>query len=527
MKYKLCLPALVLALTPCTARAEVRPNNICTDGMVLQQNSKAKIWGTAAKGEKVTVSFRGQTGYAEPDASGNWVATIATGEAGGPFEMQIVGSNKIAYSNVLVGEVWICSGQSNMEWSVNGSNAADKETAKGEPHNWNLRMFTVKHETPLEPVANVSGSWVEAKPETVGGFSAAGYFFGRDLQKALKVPVGLIHTSWGGTRAEAWTSKEYLDGHDWFKHEHPKFDTNIRKFAYDLLKFNQSQGKSKVDAAKEGGKKIGMGGPQNPINANSPSVLYNGMIAPLLNYSIKGAIWYQGESNAGQAYKYRALFPMMIQNWRKDFNQGDFPFYFVQLAPYTRVLLSPSDSDWAELREAQTMTLKLNHTGMAVITDLGNEFDIHPTPKQPVGERLSLCARALTYGEKIPYSGPMYKNAKFSGEKAILSFDHVGGGLVAKKLVAANTKGGAWRVDPSAKDVELTGFTICGKDRKFVDAKALIQGNDVIVSSPDVADAVAVRYGWANHPICGLFNQDGLPASPFRTDDFPGVTRPK
>jgi len=402
-----------------------------------------------------------------------------------------------------------------MEWSVNASNDADKKLAKGEPHNPMVRMFNVKHVTATSPQTNAPGSWAEAKPETVGSFSAVGYFFGRDLNKAQKVPVGLIHTSWGGTRAEAWTSKEYLDGHDWFKNEHPTFTKALESYKQSL--------KEAPDQKKL----------KNPVGPNSPSVLYNAMLAPLVPFAIRGAIWYQGESNAGQAYKYRALFPMMIQNWRNDFHQGDFPFYFVQLAPFNPIPKAPGDSNWAELREAQTMTLKLNHTGMAVITDVGNEYDIHPTPKQPVGERLSLCARALTYGEKIPYSGPMYKGVIFDGEKAIVHFDHVGGGLVAKKLVPTlvrQTKLGdqaAWRVDPEAKDVELTGFAIAGKDQKFFDAKAVIQGNDVILSSPDVPNPIAVRYGWANHPLCGLFNRDGLPASPFRTDDFAMITRPK
>ncbi len=490
------LPALLLALAPLTARADVRPNALCSEGMVLQQKSNVKIWGEADKGEKITVSFRGKTVAAQADDDGRWVATIPSGDAGGPFEMTISGNNKIDFKNVLVGEVWVCSGQSNMEWNVNSCDEADRDSAMEEPRNPMLRMFTVKRVTPTTPQTNTSGSWVKAKASTVGNFSAVGYFFGRDLNKNLKVPVGLIHTSWGGTRAEAWTRKEILDGHDWYKDEHVKFD------------------KSKP-------------------NANSPSVLYNGMIAPILNYGIKGAIWYQGESNAKYAYKYRTLFPMMIDNWRKDFGQGDFPFYFVQLAPFTSLSKTPGESEWAELREAQSLTLKLKNTGMAVITDVGNEYDIHPTPKQPVGERLALCARALTYGEKIPYSGPVPNGVKSAGDKMIVPFDHAQGGLVAKKLVPTlvrpndKSQAAAWRVDADAKYVELTGFTICGKDRKFVDAKAKIQGNEVIVSSPDVPEPVAVRYGWSNHPLCGLFNGAGLPASPFRTDDFPVSTQPK
>jgi sialate O-acetylesterase len=489
MKLSRWLPLLLIVATPFAARADVRPNALCTEGMVLQQKSKVKIWGDADKGEKVAVTFRGKTANAQADDDGRWVAVVETGDAGGPFEMKIAGNNTIDLKDVLVGEVWVCSGQSNMEWSVNACDASDKNTAKGEPANANLRMFTVKRTTPATPQKDTAGKWTNASPETVGNFSATGYFFGRDLNKNLKVPVGLIHTSWGGTRAEAWTRKEVLDKNPLFEHEHAK--------------------------------------PVKAGNANAPSVLYNGMIAPILNYGIKGAIWYQGESNTGNAYAYRTLFPLMIENWRKDFGQGDFPFYFVQLAPFTSVAKTPGEASWAELREAQNVALKMPNTGVAVITDFGNEYDIHPTPKRPVGERLALCARALTYGEKVPYSGPMYKTAKFGDGKAVVSFDHVGGGLVAKKLVATQVRtnkngaeSAAWRVDPDAKDVELTGFAICGKDQKWVNAKAVIQGDTVVVSSPDVAEPVAVRYGWANHPICGLFNRDGLPASPFRTDDF-------
>lgn len=496
MRLSRWLPSLLLiALTPLGARADVRPNALCSEGMVLQQQSKAKIWGDAEKGEKVAVTFRGKTIPSQADDKGRWVALVETGDAGGPFALTIAGNNTIELKNVLVGEVWVCSGQSNMEWSVNACSDDDKKSAKSQPHNPMLRMFTVKRATPTSPQTDTSGSWVDAKPETVGGFSAVGYFFGRDLNKSLKVPVGLIHTSWGGTRAEAWTSKGTLDGHALTKDEHTK-------------------------DWKAG-------------SPNNPSVLYNGMIAPITNYGIKGAIWYQGESNSGRSHAYRTIFPRMIENWRADFGQGDFPFYFVQLAPYRSVAKTPGESGWAELREAQAMTLKLKNTGMAVITDVGNEYDIHPTPKIPVGERLSLCARALTYGEKVPYSGPAYKSLKIDGNKAIVRFDHIEGGLVAHKLVPTlvkQTKAGdqaAWRIDPTAKDAELVGFTVCGKDRKFYDAKAVIQGSDVIVSSPDVPEPIAVRYGWADHPLCGLFNRAGLPASPFRTDEFPGITQPK
>jgi sialate O-acetylesterase len=487
----------IIGLTPAWVRAEVRPNALCGEGMVLQQKAPAKIWGGADKGEKVEVTFRGKSAAATADDMGRWIIDIPAGDAGGPFEMTIKGNNTILYKNVLVGEVWICSGQSNMEWTVGGCDKTDKDYASKAPHNPMLRMFKVKKNPQAEPLSATAGTWTDAKPETVNSFSAVGYFFGRNLQEDLKVPVGMIDSSWGGTRIETWMSKEALES-------------------------------------------VGIKDPPKKLSANSASALYNGMIYPFLNYRVKGAIWYQGESNASQAFKYRTLLPRLIENWRADFKNADLPFYFVQLAPFGMTPKVPGDSAWAELREAQTMSLKVKNTGMAVITDFGNEYDIHPTPKRPVGDRLALAARAQTYGEKIVYSGPMFDEVKFEGKKAILSFTHIAGGLVSKKMVPtlpqkpkkdAKKKdapvGPAWRVKEGAKTAPLIGFTVCGKDMVFEPAKAEIVGDTVVVSSDRVDAPIAVRYGWANHPICNLFNREGLPASPFRTDTFPGSTQPK
>jgi sialate O-acetylesterase len=425
--------------------------------------------------------------------------------------MTIKGNNTITYKNVLVGEVWVCSGQSNMNWTINQCDKSDQEYAKSAPHNPMLRMFTVKFNPQAKPQADVAGDWKDAEPDTVGKFSAVGYFFGRHLNETRKVPIGLIHTSVGGTRAEAWTSKTYLDALPMFRFVHEDLGRTIAIFEKDPKK-----------------------GAKNPIEQGSASTLYNGMIHPIINYRIKGAIWYQGESNAGGAYDYRTLFPLMILNWRADWRQGQFPFYYVQLAPYQRVADKPTESNWAELREAQTMTLKLKNTGMAVITDFGCEYDIHPTPKRPVGERLALAARARTYGEKIVYSGPLYKSSKIQDGKVIITFDHVGGGLITKEIVptlpSKNKKGeilAAWRVKERSRDEPLVGFTICGKDKVFQTAFAEIVGDTVVVSCSKVDEPVAVRYGWANHSICNLYNREGLPASPFRTDTFPGITQPK
>jgi sialate O-acetylesterase len=493
MKMRCLLFVLCLGALPTTARADIKPHALCAEGMVLQQKSNAKIWGTADKGEKITVTFRDKKASATADEDGRFVVAVSTGEAGGPFEMTIAGNNTITYKDVLVGEVWICSGQSNMEQSVNGSDKADRELATSAPHNANLRMFTVR-KTPLTtPQADTAGKWTDADPKTVGNFSAVGYFFGRNLNENLKVPVGLIHTSWGGTRIETWMSEAALA--PWEKAS---------------------------PSAKPG-------------NPNGASQLYNGMIHPLLNYSVKGAIWYQGESNAGQAFKYRSLQPAMIENWRADFKNPDLAFYFVQLAPFTAVRKVPGESDWAELREAQTLTLKtVKNTGQAVITDCGDEADIHPVPKRPIGVRLALAARGQTYGEKIVYSGPMYKSVKFDGNKAVLTFDHIGGGLVGKELVATpsynkNAKNAsAYRVKEGSSDTPiLVGFTVCGKDKVFHPATGDVIGDTVVVSSDKVDAPIAVRYGWANYPVCNLYNREGLPASPFRTDDFRGITQPK
>ena len=326
---------------PQGARADVKPHALCGEGMVLQQKTRAVLWGTADKEEVVTATFRGASAKVIADDKGNWLLSVPAGAAGGPFELTIKGNNTITYKDVLVGEVWICSGQSNMEWSVGGSNKSDKEYACTAPHNPMLRAFNVKKNPQATPQTDVGGKWVDADPKTVNSFSAVGYFFGRALQDDLKVPVGLIHSSWGGTRIEAWMSPAALA----------------------------------AAGVKEGEPK--------KLNANSASALYNGMIYPLLNYPVRGAIWYQGEANAGQAYKYRTLHPGLVENWRTDWKNPELAFYFVQLAPFNAMKKEPGESNWAELRKAQALTLKLKNTGMAVITDLGNEYDIHPDAEAP------------------------------------------------------------------------------------------------------------------------------------------------
>jgi len=328
----------------------------------------------------------------------------------------------------------------------------------------------------------------------------------------LDVPIGLIESAWGGTPSESWTTKESLANHEISKPIIDRWDGLIGGYPAEIEKYKGSVDewlKKTQEEEAEGGS-ITSSAPEVPrdprVNAHRYSGLYNGMIHPLIPFGIRGAIWYQGESNAQRAFQYRTIFPMMIEDWRKEWGQGDFPFYFVQLANFREVHPEPRDSDWAELREAQTRALSLPNTGMAVIIDIGDAADIHPKNKQDVGKRLALHALAKIHGKQVVCSGPMFESMKIENGQAILSFDHADGGL--------ETPGNA----------ELKGFAIAGADKKFVWASAKIEGDKVVVANDEVKEPVAVRYGWDTNPVCNLFNAEGLPASPFRTDDWPGVT---
>lgn len=489
------LAAVVLAGV-WSATADVSLPSLFTDHMVLQQGMTVPVWGKADDGETVTVEFRGQKKTATAQ-QGKWKVRLSSLKAGGPDTLVVTGKNRVEIQDVLVGEVWICSGQSNMEWPLSASFEPKGDIATAA--NPMIRLFTVPKLKAEQPVTEIKSLWQLCKPETVPGFSAVGYYFGRALQRARQVPVGLIHTSWGGSPAEVWMSADVINGDQEYK---TQLMEPFAKSWADYLK------------AKEKAEKEGKPGPWPPWR---PTELYNGMIAPLIPYAIQGAIWYQGESNAGRAYQYRRLFADMIRNWRRDWGQGDFTFLAVQLAPWDKgqkrtleqITAEPVNSDWPELREAQDIVAKtLPKVGVAVITDVGDKDDIHPTKKVPVGERLALAARSIAYKEKLTAFGPTYKSVAFKKGQAVLSFNHVGGGLVVK--------GGA-----------LTGFAIAGADQKFVWADAKIDGKKIVVCSPQVPNPVAVRYGWADFPVVNLYNQEGLPASPFRTDDFPMVTKPK
>lgn len=502
MAVSFCAPAGALLAFACAAslKADVKLPALFSDNMVLQQGQSIAVWGWADEGEQVSVEFRGHKAHTTAHG-GKWMAKLPKQKAGGPDVLMVTGKNKIEVKNVLVGEVWICSGQSNMEMALRSTFEADKAAANSA--NPMIRLFTVPKLKADKPVEDVKGSWVDCNPQTVPGFSAVAYYFGRDLQKALNVPVGLIHTSWGGSPAEVWMSHDVLDGNpEYRKAILDGYSASLQRYESALKQFETEQAE-----LKRQGKTADKRPPQKP--SWKPSELYNGMIAPLIPYAFKGAIWYQGESNAGRAHQYRTLYPDMIQNWRRDWNQGNFTFLAVQLAPFTKIKDQPAESDWAELREAQVLATKnFPKVGIAVITDVGEENDIHPKKKEPVGARLALAARGIAYGQKILYSGPSYKKMQITGNKITLTFDNAGKGLEAR--------GG-----------ELKGFAIAGQDKKFVWAKAEIKGSKIVVSSPEVAEPVAVRYGWANFPVVNFWNKDGLPASPFRTDSFPMITAPK
>ncbi len=484
----LILAALGTAAEP---RAELKLHTLFQDHMVLQSDFACPIWGSAEAGDEVSVSIGGQKKTAKADAEGKWSLKLDPLKAGGPHEMTVAGKTSVTVKDVLVGEVWVCSGQSNMEMVVSSSNNfAEEKAAANFP---NVRHFLVKKNPQDRPVSTLTGDWKLTTPETVGGFTAVGYFFGRELNQKLNVPVGLIHTSWGGTAAELWTSKPVLEGNATLKPIVDNFSKRMENYEKAAAAYKDMAEKAKAENKPP---------PKAPNKPMAPSCLYNGMIAPVIPYGIKGAIWYQGESNAGAAKQYQTLFPEMIKNWRKDWGQGDFPFGFVQLANYLPRKEQPADSNWAELREAQTMTLSLPKTGMAVIVDIGDAKDIHPKNKQDVGKRLAYWAQSQVYGKEMVYSGPIYESMKVEDGKARVAFKHTGSGLVAK-------------------GDKLTGFSVAGEDKVFHWADAKIDGNTIVVSCDKVAKPAAVRYAWADNPECNLYNKEGIPASPFRSDDWP------
>jgi sialate O-acetylesterase len=649
MKHLTLLAAFSLAFGG--AYAQLRLHPLFSDGMVLQRNQAIPVWGWAAPGEKIQATLAGQALSTRADASGRWELRFSPLEAGGPLSLSVKGKKQaLLCQDILVGEVWICSGQSNMEWKLADSRNAAQEIAEADYPA--VRLFDVPNRIAASPQAEPGpAAWKACSPASAGSFTAVGYFFARKLHQELKVPIGLIEADWGGTEIETWISGPALeaqpgfegaasdlagkigrqgakarqrlealvasfgppvaeslwagehadvsawksmrlptrweeagldevDGVIWFRKELEitaevaaqggtlhlgAIDDSDQTFvngqlvgetlnrysaprAYiippGLLKAGRNVIAVRVEDTGGGGGLYGdghrmeltsqaqriplegewryrispqslsyPGGSQGPNSL--PSLLYNGMIAPLLPYAIQGVIWYQGESNAARAYQYRSLFPAMIQDWRQAWGR-EMPFLFVQLANYMQAQPEPGESAWAELREAQALALrpdssgKAAATGMAVTLDIGAADDIHPRNKQDVGLRLALPALARVYGYKgMIYSGPVYRSMRIEGNRIVLSFDHAGSGLAAKD-----------------KYGYLKGFTIAGADRKFVWAMASITGQgEISVFSPEVPDPLAVRYGWADNPDeANLYNHEGLPAAPFRTDSWPGLT---
>lgn len=505
-KNGFALPAaLVLLFFPVFTHAEVTLPHILSDHMVLQRNRPIHLWGWANPGEKVTATLHGASASTVADGLGHWSIYLPPELAGGPYTVTIAGTNTITLTDVMIGDVWFASGQSNMQLPLMGfpgsavvKNGQEEIRNATQPE---LRLLQIPNRESPYPQQDQAASWTLCTPKTAATFSAAAYFFGREIARREHVTVGLIDSSYGGTPAEAWISMDTLGA-----------DASLMPvFAYWAHISDKEVSFSRIDAERRrkaaAARAAGRHAPwymwrPADIGAWAPSWLYNAMVAPVIKYPIKGVIWYQGETNSNveRAAMYQRVFPALIRDWRMHWQEGDFPFLFVQISAYTSV----PQEDWAVIREAQRRTLSVANTAMAVTIDIGNPTNVHPADKQDVGHRLALAARALAYGEHIEYSGPMYRQATVDGHAMRIWFSHTTGGLVAK--------GGA----------PLTGFEIAGAGHKFVPATASIEngpmGDTVLVSSPEVPNPAYVRYGWANYPIVNLFNGAGLPASPFTTE---------
>jgi sialate O-acetylesterase len=496
------LVSCLFLLPSAAASAEVKPSPLFSDHVVLQRGMAVPVWGTADPGETIKVTLNGHSRSTRAGADGKWLVRLRKLKAGGPYELQIQGKNSITIHDVLVGEVWLASGQSNMVFTVSKKAAPfagmldeDKEIAAANYPT--IRMFTVKTLKSFAPQDNLGGEWEVCSPQTVPGFSAVGYLFARDLQQQLHVPVGILTVAYGASTAESWLPRQALEADPELKPMLDRFDA-LESF------YKTHPGAMTADAPP---------GPQ-PINArpakpgplrdpvqdqHQPTVLFNGMLHPVIPYAIRGAIWYQGESIVGGkagVTLYPHVMATLVTQWRQMWDEGDFPFYAVQLPALKNVSNNPM------VREAQAQILSLPNTGLAVTIDVGDPDNVHPKNKEPVGERLALIALANAYSRKLEYSGPRFSFMRIEGNSIRIHFTHVDGGLVAK-------------------DGPLKWFQIAGADQHFVDADAAIDGDTVVVKSASVAAPVAVRYAWANYPLgCNLYNAAGLPAAPFRTDEW-------
>ncbi len=518
--------SLALALTcfhfwhlgPLTAvcDGDIALPSILSDHMVLQQGQKLPIWGWGDPGEHVSVSFGSQEAKTVTGPDGTWKVMLdPLGASDQPQTMSVMGKTKVDVHDVLVGEVWLCSGQSNMEWPLREARNADLALAAADDPM--IRHTTVRNMGLQKPNHDYYGGWQLCTPESIGDFSAVGYFFGRNLRRTLHVPIGLIDNAWGGSACEAWVRRDLLAAD-------PEYDLLLKSWtqseanalwaasyaAYEQQYDKWMQAQMAAKKTQQTVPELPRGDFENRLLTNGrPGNLYNGRLAPVMPFGIRGAIWYQGETNASRAYQYRKLFPLMIQNWRDDWGQGDFPFYWVQLADFQDENSEPSESEWAELREAQTRTLitARPHAGQAVIIDLGEANDIHPRNKEEVANRLSRWALANEYDQDLVFRSPEFQDVTFAGGKAIVKCAHAGSGLRT--------------VDES----EVKGFSIAGNDQRWMWATVrIIDPTTIEVSSADVPQPAAVRYAWSDNPICNVYSKEGLPLTPFRTDDWPGLT---
>ncbi|CAD0009353.1 sialate O-acetylesterase [Flavobacterium chungangense] len=480
-------------------KAQVKLPALVSDNMVLQQNTKVNLWGWASPNEKINIQLGWQNSSIEvvANSTGDWKVGVNTPQGSEKaYSITINATNKIVLNNILIGEVWICSGQSNMYFPVGKEEGTWKTGVKNYEEEIvnanfsNIRLFTVVTNASPKPLDDVTGRWAACSPETIKTFSAVAYFYGRDLYQKLNVPIGLISTSWGGTKAEAWTSQNVLE-------ENPDFLTILEEDAKNEKTYQEKLESYYLNLKNErlannNALKTELKKPKKEANKTS-YVLYNAMLHPLINYTMKGVIWYQGESNSGKAQLYQTLFPAMVKNWRDDWKQGDFPFYYVQITPHK--------GQTPEIREAQLLSLKtIPNTGMAVTTDVGDTNNIHPINKQTVGHRLALIALAKTYKEdKLVYSGPIYNHMKIKKDKIQLFFDYADSGF--KKT-----------------NENLKEFEIAGDDKTYYPAVAKIDGKTIVVSSDKVKNPKSVRFAWKAVPEPNLFNTENLPASPFRTD---------
>jgi sialate O-acetylesterase len=562
MKTFLSLAALAAGLI-FNARAGVVLPAIFGDHMVLQQGKTLPVWGTANAGEKVTVTIGADSASATAGADGAWrvelkpLAGSSTGRT-----LTVAGTNTITFQDVLVGEVWLASGQSNMELKLNPGLVRGQE-AIAQSANPQLRFFVVQKWADLTPQKDVKGSWKIAAPDTVPGLSAVAYFFARELQQKLQRPVAIIESDWGGTAAESWTSLEALKTLPWTqggvdntqkrKDAEPQDPAGRAKAladfqaAFAAWKTNVDDPFQPVihkwEADRDAAKKAGLPEPPRPNESsnhpNSPlgecfeySTLFNGMIAPLMPYAIRGALWYQGESNAGgDGANYGPLLKTMITDWRTRWAEGDFPFLVVGLANCDPRYPFPVDSGWAGVRWGQAqVTDSLPNTALAEAIDIGEAHNIHPLDKIDLSKRLAACGLAVAYHRKVPYQGPRFAGMTVEGAKLRIHYKHTAGGLVIGQPPADYlTALAAHKLatdDPPPPTDKLVGYAIAGADKKWVFADATIEGDDVLLSSPQVPAPVAARYGWANNPQVNLYNTNGFPAVPFRTDDWPFVPPP-